>query len=86
MTESMDDRVMDFNPHHHAGGDAKGTKTQGQEFDFNPHHHAGGDAIRCPLTYYQGDFNPHHHAGGDSGAGLVRVHTYRFQSTPPRRW
>ena len=34
---------VDFNPHHHAGGDGDGLGVPAPLLDFNPHHHAGGD-------------------------------------------
>ena len=34
---------LDFNPHHHAGGDHIISRPGGYEGNFNPHHHAGGD-------------------------------------------
>ena len=40
---------MNFNPHHHAGGDNTGEEKAHQGQNFNPHHHAGGDSDAHPF-------------------------------------
>ena len=57
--------TLNFNPHHHAGGDDAKLAAIIIRSDFNPHHHAGGDLNNNLRRREQYDFNPHHHAGGD---------------------
>ena len=56
---------IDFNPHHHAGGDVQQPTEPTQPAHFNPHHHAGGDGCGTLHREKESNFNPHHHAGGD---------------------
>ena len=44
----MSPNPLDFNPHHHAGGDANSLGDPVPLNNFNPHHHAGGDDMSDP--------------------------------------
>ncbi len=66
---------VNFNPHHHAGGDIDNAVTTYTNNDFNPHHHAGGDGRRGNVRHNQYYFNPHHHAGGDGRTAKMSKYT-----------